>query len=106
MIASVIDQRTVYDQSRYYYLEQQGLNGRDYIGSHLALGCNPVDDLLETLERQRVWDGSALANLLLDQWGNYIDVVFIEETTSGVDHQTGKSIILGEANLQNTKVTL
>ena len=97
--ASAVDQRAVNDKSRYYYLEWQGPNGRDYIGSHLALACNLVYDPSGTEERQQVGNGFALANLLFDQRSDCIEIAFGDKTRARINLQTREMIYLAQAKL-------
>jgi len=74
--------------------------------SHLALAYNPVGDPLVIEGRQQVRKGSALANLLRNQWGQLVDIVFATKARARIDHQAGKAIILRQADLQNAEIPL
>ncbi len=74
--------------------------------SHLALACFPIADRSEKHKPQQSEIGSALANPLLHQRGQCIDIVFVDKTCTSVFLDTCETIDVREANLQNTKVTL
>jgi hypothetical protein len=54
--------------------------------SHLALAYFSIADPSETSTCQKAGIGPTLANLLLHQWGNFIDIVFVNKTRARIDH--------------------
>ena len=80
-------------------VEWQGLNGRDYTWSHLALACNLVNDPSGIEKRQQVGDGSALANLLFDQRSDCIKIALGDKARARVNLQTREMIFMAQAKL-------
>ena len=58
---------------------------QDHTGSHLALARNPIDDSKFFKERQQFESSIVLANLLLYQWGNFIEIVFVNKARASID---------------------
>jgi hypothetical protein len=78
----------------------------EFIWSYLALVCFNIADPSKTENRQQVEIGSALANLLLHQRGQLLDIVFVSKACASIDLQTGETVVMRETNLQNAEVTL
>ena len=72
--------------------------------NHLALiifvYADPVSG--DRQENQR----ALLANLLFNQWGQHLDIIFVAKARACINLQTREAVVVGEADLQNAEVAL
>ncbi len=90
--ASAVDLRTTHNytvcglrREVFLYLEWQGLNGKEFITSHLTLACFLIADLSKNHKRQQVKTGTGLANLLRHQRGQLVNIVLISKACTRID---------------------
>src|SRR4030067_1447493 len=78
----------------------------EFIWSYLALACFSIADPSKIEKRQQVEIESALANLLLHQCGQLLDIICVSTACTSIDLQTGETVVMRETNLQYAEVAL